>query len=147
MGRTTEELRTSWVLQQPTATYSNQQHPQYSQAQLGIAAEGDGWGAAGIEGVGGKVFVNLPTGAEGGAVGFDPLGDGVENGGILVLGPFGMEPDGDAVAEGFADYVGVFRDGLGGIDDDFDFIGAGEVFGERELPPLGAEGDPVEVAL
>ncbi len=93
------------------------------------------------------MFVNLPTGAVGGAVGFDPLGDGVENGGILVLGPFGVEPDGDAVAEGFANHTGVFRDGLGGIDDDFDFVGAGEVFGERELPSLGAEGDPVEVAL
>ena len=93
------------------------------------------------------MFVNLPTGAEGGAFCFYPLGDGVENGGILVLGPFGMEPDRDAVAEGFANHTGVFRDSPGGIDNDFDFIGAGEVFGEGELPPLGAEGDPVEVAL
>ena len=118
-------------------------------ALLGVAAERCGGGAALIHTVGGVVFVKLPACAVGGAVCFDPFGDGIEHVGITVLGPFGVEPDDRVGAKPSAEFReggDVFVDGFGAVYDELEFIGAGDVFGEWQFPALGAERNPVECA-
>ncbi|MFT5826179.1 MAG: hypothetical protein ACI8ZW_001685 [Yoonia sp.] len=46
----------------------------------------------------------------------------------------------------FVERRDVFIDGFGAVDDELEFICEGDVFGERQLPALGAERDPVESA-
>jgi hypothetical protein len=118
-------------------------------SQLRIAAQWGGGGAAGILQVGGVIFVQLPAGAIGGSVGFDPLGNGIEHCWVVVLRPFGVQPHGGGCGWSKTEpgeRVDVFGNGVGLVDDDFNLIGAGDVCGERQFPALGAERDPVEVA-
>jgi len=63
--------------------------------------------------------VQLPAGAVGGAVRLDPFGDGVEHRCVVVLRPFGVQPDdvlcaqlGAALGQG----VDVFGDRFGSVE-------------------------------
>ena len=82
-------------------------------------------------------------------MGLDPFGDGVEHRWVVVLRPFGVQPDdmlgaqpGAALGQG----VDVFGDRFRTVDDELVLIGSGDVVGQWQLPALGAEGDPVECA-
>ena len=90
--------------------------------------------------------MELVAGSVGRAVGFDPVGNGFEHLGVLDLRPFGVEPDVLTVVA-ILEFFSPFGDGVGVFDDNFEFVGLLEVFVEGKLPPFGAEGDPVEVAL
>lgn len=60
-----------------------------------------------------------------------------------------MEPDDTVAGERGAALVeggDVFVDRCGAVDDEFEFIGAGDVFWQWQFPAFGAECDPVECA-
>ena len=67
-------------------------------------------------------FVELVAGSVGVAVGFDPVGNGFEDFGVLDLRPFGVEPDVLAIVA-VLEFLGPFGDGVGVFDDDLKFVG------------------------
>lgn len=115
----------------------------------GITAEGDGRGGSCVLKVCSEVFMELPAGAKRSAVHLDCICDCIENFGVLMPGPFRMQPDWGAFFEPLSiclKEIGVFFDGVDSIDNDFELIRFLKIFGEGPAPAFGAQRDPVKIA-